>query len=90
MEPRPFTSARTSLALIFSSLWVTHPVGIGFDFIVLAPFYHLVVASPLSLDMGCLFWVGSSVLLLMVVQQLAVILVLLQEEGSAHPTTPPS
>ena len=70
---------------MFSSLWVAHPVGI-----VLAPFYHLVVASPLSLDVRCIFWVGSSVLLLMVVQQLAVILVLLQEEGSAHPSTRPS
>ena len=62
----------------------------GFDFIVLAFFHHLAVASPLSLDMGCLFLVGSSVLLLTAVQQLAVILVLLQEEGSAQPSTPPS
>ena len=29
-------SGRTSLVL-FSSLWVTHPVGVGFDFIVIAP-----------------------------------------------------
>ena len=27
----------------------------GFDFIVIAPSYHLIVASPLSLDVGYLF-----------------------------------
>ena len=31
-------SVRTSLLLLFSSLWVTHPAGIGFDFIVIEPF----------------------------------------------------
>ena len=30
-------SGRISLVLLFSSLWVTYSVGIGFDFIVLAP-----------------------------------------------------
>ena len=30
-------SGRTSLVLLFSSLWVTYPAGMGFDFIVIAP-----------------------------------------------------
>ena len=28
---------RTFLILLFSSLWVTHPMGIGFDFIMIVP-----------------------------------------------------
>ena len=47
-------------------------------------------ASPLPLDMGCLFLRGSHILLLMVVQQLAVILESLQKKMSAYPSTPPS
>ena len=39
----------------------------------LCPSYHLIVASPLSLDVGS-FLVSSSFLLLMIVQQLVVIL----------------
>ena len=30
-------SGRTFLVLLFSSLWMTHPVGMGFDFIVIVP-----------------------------------------------------
>ena len=41
-------SVITSLVLLFSSLWV--PVGMGFDFIGLCPFYCLTLASSLSLD----------------------------------------
>ena len=55
----------------------------------LCPSYHLGAASSLSLDVGYLFLVGSSILLSMRVQQLVVILVLLQEM-SAHPSTLPS
>ena len=54
----------------------------GFNFFMIVPSYHLAAGSSLSLDMGYLFLVGSSILLLMVVQQLAVILVLSQEEMS--------
>ena len=61
----------------------------GFEFIVTLPTYHLAATSSLSLDMGHLSLVSSSVLLSMVVQQLAVILVLLQEEMNAHPFTLP-
>ena len=31
-------SGRTSLVLLFSSLWVTHLVGMEFDFIIIVPF----------------------------------------------------
>ena len=58
-------------------------MGMGFDVIVIAPLLpsH---SSSLSLDMGYLFMMGSSILLLMVVQQLVVILVLMQEQMSAY------
>ena len=38
---------------LFSILWVTHPVVMGFDFIAILP---LAEASSLSLDIGYLFW----------------------------------
>ena len=82
-------SARTSLVLLFSSLWVTNLAGMGFDFIMIAPLLPSYWAS-LSSNVGYLFLVGSSVLLLMAVQQLVAILVLSQEEMSTRPSTPPS
>jgi len=54
-------SGRTSLVLLFSSLWLTHLVGMGFDFTVLRLFYHLAEASSLSLDVGNLLLVCSSI-----------------------------
>ena len=57
--------------------FVGHPTG-GYG-MLLCLCYHLAEASSLSLDMGYLFLVGSSILLSMVVQQLVVILVLSQE-----------
>ena len=45
----------------------------------LRPSYHLAAAFSLSLDVGYLFLVGSSVLLSVAVQQLVTTLVLLQE-----------
>ena len=83
-------SGRTSLVLLFSSLWVTCQVGIGFDFTMIVPSCHLTVASPLSLDVGCLFLMGFSILLSMAVQQLVVILVHSQEEMSTCPYSPSS
>ena len=62
----------------------------GFDFIVIGPSSCLVAASPLSLDMGYLFMVGSSVLLLMAVEQLVSIVVFSQEETSTCSSTLPS
>ena len=55
----------------------------------LCPSYHLAAASSLSLDMGYLFLVGSSILPSMAVQQLVAVLVLSQEEVSSHPSTLP-
>ena len=83
-------SARTSLVLLFSSLW--SPTQQVWDLILswLCPSYCLAVAFSLSLDVGYLFLVGSSILLSMVVQQLVAILVLSQEEMSAYPSTLPS
>ena len=59
------------------------------DFILntISPLYHLAGASPLSLDTGCLFLVGSNVLLLMAVQQQVVILEFLQEKMSTCSST---
>ena len=56
-------SGRTSLVLSFSSLWVAHLAGMGFDFNVIAHSYCLVAAPPLPLDMAYLFLVGSNILL---------------------------
>ena len=58
-------------------------MGMGFDVIVIAPLLPSCSYS-LSLDMGYLFMMGSSILLLMVIQQLVVILVLMQEQMSAY------
>ena len=63
-------------------------MGIGFDFILIAP---LLLPPCFSFVLGVryLFLVGSSILLSMVVQQLVVIVVLSQEKMSACPSTPP-
>ena len=55
------------------------------NFSCLCHSYHFVAASPLSLVVGYLFLVGSSIFLFMVVQQLVAILVLWQEKMSACP-----
>ena len=77
-------SVRHSLILLYSSLRVAHWARIGLNLLWLHPFYHLVVASDLILDMGYLFWLCSSSLLLMVVQHLVAILVLLLKDMSMH------
>ena len=69
------------MVLLFCSLWVAHPVGMGFDF-NMHPSYHLIEALHLSLDMEHLSLVCSSIFLLMIVQHLVVILVLSQEKMS--------
>ena len=56
----------------------------------LLPSYHLVAASPLPLDIGCIFLVGSGILLLMIVQQLVAILEFSQEKMSTHPSILPN
>ena len=88
---RTFTTVRELLWYYCSPVhgWPTEQV---WDLILscLGPSYHLIVASSLSLDVGYLFLVGSSVLLSMVVQQLVANLVLSQQEMSTHPSTLPS
>ena len=83
-------STKTSLLLLFSSLWVTHSAGMGFDFIVIA---------PLLPSCGFFFVFGHGVSFFggfqhppvePAVQQLVAILVLLQKEISTHPSTLPS
>ena len=64
-------------------------MGMGFLNAILSPYHHA-GASPLSLDVGYLFLVGSNILLWMVVQQQVIILEFLQEKMTAHPSIPPS
>ena len=52
---------RTSLVLLFSSLWATHPLDMGFDFIVIVPilpsycgFFFVFGCSTASFDFGAL------------------------------------
>ena len=78
--------AHTVLFVPFKSLWWVW----GLILILLHPSYHLVAASPLSLDVGNLFLcVGSNILLSMVVQQIVAILVFSQMM-STRPTLPSS
>ena len=85
-------SGRTSLVLLFSSLWVTHPMVTGLDFIVIMPL--LLSCFVFFFVFGCgvsfFFLVCSSILLSIVVQQLVAVLVLFQGEMSACPSTLPS
>ena len=48
-------SGKTSLVLLFCGLWVTHLVGMGFDFIMIVPLLPS-SSSFLSLGIGYLFW----------------------------------
>ena len=43
-------------SIIVLKFVATHPAFMGFDFIVIVPLLPLIVASPLSLDVGYLFW----------------------------------
>ena len=80
-------SGRTSLVLLFSSLWVTLLAGMGFDFIMIVPLLpsH---CGFFVFGWGLSFLVGSTVLLSMVVQKLVAILGVSQAEMSTHPSTP--
>ena len=75
---------------MFSSLWDTHPVVMGFDFIVIAPLLLSHCGFSFVFGCGVSFLVSSSVFLSMIVQQLVAILVLSREGVSARPSTPPS
>ena len=76
-------SGKTSLVVSFSRLWVTQPVGIGFDFVVNLLLLPFCCGCFFVFGHGVSFLVHSSVLLSMIVQQLVAILVLLQEELNA-------
>ena len=75
---------------MFSSLWVTHPAAMGFDFIVIAPLLPSHCGFSVVFGCGVSSLVSSSVFLLMIVQQSVVILVFSQEGVREHPFTPPS
>ena len=77
------------MGLLFSSLWVTHLAGMGFDMVVSAPLLppHCDFFFVFGLEVS--FLVGSSIILLIADQQLAAISVLLQEEMSICPSTLP-
>ena len=51
-------SGRTSLVLLFSSLWVVHPVGMGFDFIVVAPLLWSCGSFSFVFERGASFFGG--------------------------------
>ena len=80
----------TSVVQVFSSLWVTHPAFMGFDFTVIAPLLQSHCGFSFVFGCGVSFLVSSSVFLSMIVQQLVVILVFLQEGVRSRPSTPPS
>ena len=61
---------------------------VGYDLVT--ELNHLAGASPLPLDVGHLFLVGSNIFFSMVVQQRVVILEFSQEKMSTRPSTPPS
>ena len=63
-------------------------MGMGLILNAISPLLHLAGASPLPLDVGHLFLVGSNILLLMVVQQRVAVLEFSLEKMSACPTPP--
>ena len=83
-------SGRISLVVLFSSLWVVQPAGVGFDFILFTPLLPSHCGFSFIFGCGISFLVGSSVLLSIVVQQLVVILVISLEEMNACPFILPS
>ena len=92
----PMWGARTFIT-VWGLLWYTCSPVCGSPILwvwnlilsLLHPSYHLIGASPLSLDVGYLSLVGASILLSMDVQQLFVILVFSQEKMSSHSSTSP-
>ena len=50
------SSVRMSLVVLFSSLWVTHPVGMKFDFIVIAPLLPSRCSFFFVFGCGVFFW----------------------------------
>lgn len=67
---------------------VTHPVGIGFEFIVIVPLLLSYGDFHFFFERGISISVCFDALRLIVVQQLVAVMV--QEETNRHPPTPPS
>ena len=86
---RTFTAGQELLWYYCSLACESHLASMEFDFVMIVPLLPFTRAFSLSLDVGYLFLVGSSILLSMVVQQLVAILVLSQEMNT-HPSTLPS
>ena len=88
--PNLHNSGKISLVLLFSSLRITHLVGMGFDFTMIVPLLLFHCGFSSIFGCGVSFLVAPSILLRMVVQQLVVISVLSQKEMRAHASTQPS
>ena len=73
------------MVLRFCDLWVTHLVGMGFDFIKIVPLLLFCFGFFFVFGGGVFFLGCSNIHLSMIVQQLEAILLLLQEM-SAHPS----
>ena len=75
---------------MFSSLWVTHPAVMGFDFTLIAPLQPSHCGFSSVLGRGVSSLVKSRVFLSMIFQQPVVILVLSQEGVTSCPSILPS
>ena len=84
-------SGRSSLVLLFSSLWVMHPAGMGFDFTVTVPLLLSCCSFFFVFGCGHLFFFFGRFQCPSVdgYSTASCDLVLLQEEMSAHPSTLP-
>ena len=77
------------MLLLFSSLWATHLVGMGFDFIMILPL--LPSHCGFFFVFGCeISFFGGFQHSPVNVQQLVAVLVLSQEERHVCPSAPPS
>ena len=90
MGLRTFTIVGELLWYYCSLACESHLASMEFDFVMIVPLLPFTGAFSLSLDVGYLFLVSSSILLSMVIQQLDVILVLSQEKMSTCPSALPS
>ena len=87
----PSQQWRTSLVLLFSGLWITQPMGMRFDFVMIVPLLPSCCGFFFAFGSGIFFFflVGSSIILSLIVQQLVEILVFCQKEVSAPFYNPP-
>ena len=83
-------SARTSLALLFSHLWVTHLAFLGFDIFVIAPLLPTHCSCLFVFQRGISLFGGFPRPLLDGCSIASCNFGLLKEEMSTHPSIPPS